>query len=82
MSDLIEGISIQVNGSVQSAIDEAGAAYQRKFGAPPTHVSLPGWVEPDMLNLYTLHLACPTSAGRTRTEHEGTVIVGRKLVAR
>ena len=75
---LIEGISVQVNGSVQSAIDEAGAAYRRKFGVAPTYVSLPGNVAPDALNLYTLRLARPTCEGRTRTRHAGTVVVGRK----
>lgn len=78
MSDLIEGISVQVNGSVQKAIDQAGAVYRRKFGVAPTHVSLPGWIAPDALNLYTLRLAWPTSEGKTRSKHEGTVVVGRK----
>ena len=75
---LIEGISVQINGSAQVAIDEAGAAYRRKFGVAPTHVSLPGWVESDILKLYTLHLVRPTCEGKTRTQHAGTVIVGRK----
>jgi len=79
MNDLprIEGVSIQINGSVQTAIDQAGAAYRRKFGVAPTHVSLPGWANPGGIDLYTLHLARPTCEGRTRTRHAGTVIVGR-----
>lgn len=77
MSDLIEGVSVQVNGSTQDAIDQAGATYRRKFGVLPTHVSLPGWCDPNVLNLYTLNLARPTSAGKTWTKHAGTVIVGR-----
>jgi hypothetical protein len=75
---LIEGISVQVNGSVQKAIDQAGATYRRKYGVAPTHVSLPGYIAPDALKLYTLKLGRNTCEGRTRTRHSGTVIVGRK----
>jgi len=79
MNDLprIEGISVQINGSVQSAIDEAGRRYRAKFGQAPTHVSLLGWVEVGRLNLYTLRLARPTAAGKTWSKHTGTVIVGK-----
>lgn len=73
----IEGISVQINGSVQDAIDQAGAAYKRKFGLPPTHVSLPGYIAADALQLYTLHLGRPTSEGWTLTRHKGTVVVGK-----
>ena len=76
---LIEGISIQVNGSVQDAIDIASVSYLRKFGKPPTHVSLPGWCDSNALNLYTLKKARPTSAGKTQSGHAGTVVVGRVI---
>jgi len=77
MNDQIEGIGVTINGSVQEAIDAAGAAYRRKHGIPPTHVSLPGHIDRTGLNLYTLALGPSTSQGHARTRHQGTVIVGR-----
>jgi hypothetical protein len=79
---LLEGISIQVDGSVQTAIDRAGASYRRKFGRAPTHVSLPGWIQPDAAMLFggALAIGRPTSASDVRpTRHRGTVIVGRPV---
>jgi len=78
MNDQIEGIAVAiVKGKVQAAIDQAGAAYRRKNGLPPTHVCLPGHIDRTGLSLYTLALGPATSQGRTITRHSGTVIVGR-----
>jgi len=74
---MVEGIAVQINGSVQDAIDAAGKRYRQKFGLAPSHVCLPGGVEVAALKLYTLQLGPPTSRGKTRTGHPGTVIVGR-----
>ena len=74
---MIEGISVQIDDSIQEAIDAAGEAYHEKYGLPPTHVSLPGSVDRTGLRLYTLTLGASTRQGRTRTRHSGTVIVGR-----
>lgn len=77
---LIEGISVQIGkDGLAAAIGRAGAAYRRKFDRTPTHVSLPGWVEPEADFLFNgaLSLGRPTSDGRTTTRHAGTVIVGR-----
>ena len=77
----IEGVGVQINGSVQAAIDQASAAYRCKYNQPPTHISLPGYLDPAALKLYTLQLAAPTCRGATRTKHPGTVIVGRLVTS-
>ena len=76
---MIEGISVQVNGDLQQAIEEAGKRYRAKFGMAPSYVCLPGTADPATLKLYTLQLGPPTSRGKTRTAHPGTVIVGRPV---
>lgn len=76
---MIEGIAVQINGSIQDAIDAAGAAYRRKSGMVPSHVCLPADADASALNLYTLQLGPPTRSGRTITRHRGTVLVGRPV---
>lgn len=77
MSELIEGVCVQVRGNdVQAAIEEAGKLYRKRFDRTPTHISLPAWVEPGSVKLYGLHAGRPTCRSTVHTKY-ATVIVGR-----
>ncbi len=68
----VQGCAVSIlSGNVQGAIEEAGRRYRSKFGAAPTHVSLPKDVELAGLTLWTLNLGRQTGPG--------TVMVGRVI---
>jgi hypothetical protein len=70
----IEGCGVWIYKSVQTAIDQAGESFRRRFGAEPTHVALPSDIGRDGLNLGALNLGHPSGPGM--------VIVGRLATVR
>jgi hypothetical protein len=58
-----------LQGDIQAAVDEAGRKYQERFGASPTHVSLPPSADLTGLKLWTLNLGHQSGPG--------VVVVGR-----
>ncbi len=68
----VEGCGVAVSkGNIQAAIEEAGRRYRDRFGASPTHVSLPPGVDPAGVKLWTMNLGHHAAPG--------VVVVGRAV---